>query len=64
MNSNSNRIRVVATLVTALTISLLLVACGNNGALDARAAEPAKATSQPSGADPALDSVEGVTHHG
>ena len=62
--SKSNRMRAVAALVTALTLSLLLVACGNNGALDAHAAEPGKATSQPSAADPALDSLEGVTHHG
>ncbi len=64
MNSTSNRMRVVAALVTALTLSLLLVACEGNTALDARAAEPGKAASQPSAADPALDSLEGVTHHG
>ena len=64
MNSNSNRMRIVATLAAASMLALLLVACGGNGSLDARAAEPAKATSQPSAADPALDSLEGVTHHG
>jgi hypothetical protein len=64
MTSNSNRGSSLAGLVIASALSLLLVACGGNGALDAQAAEPGKATSQPSAADPALDSLEGVTHHG
>ena len=64
MNSRSNRGPLLAALVTAATLSLLLVACGNNGALDARAAETGKETSHSGAADPALDSLEGVTHHG
>ena len=64
MNSNSNRIRAVATLAAASMLALLLVACGDGGPLDVRAAEPSKESSQPHALDPALDSLEGVTHHG
>ena len=66
MNSNSNRIRVIATVAAAAALTLLLVACGGGGPLDVRAAEPSKESesSQPRALDPALDSLEGVTHHG
>lgn len=53
-----------AALIAASTLTLLLVACGGNGALDARAAVPGKTDSQQPALDPALDSLEGVTHHG
>ena len=42
MNSNSNRMRVIATLAAAAMLTLLLVACGGGGPLDVRAAEPRK----------------------
>ena len=64
MNCNSNRIRVVATLGAAAMLTLLLVSCGDGGPLDVRAAEPSKESGQPHALDPALDSLEGVTHHG
>jgi len=53
-----------AALMAASTLTLLLVACGGNGALDARAAEPREALSQHPVLDPALNRLEGVTHHG
>jgi predicted small lipoprotein YifL len=64
MNSNSNRIRVVAMLAAASMLTLLLVACGDGGPLDVRAAEPSKESSPSGVLDPALDRLEGVTHHG
>ena len=63
MNCNSKRIRVVAAFA-AVTLTLLLVACGGGGPLDARAAEPSKESSQPPALDPALDRLDGVTNHG
>jgi hypothetical protein len=64
MNSNSNSVRFVATLAAAAALTLLLVACGGGGPIDARAAEPSKASDPPSTLDPALNSLEGVTQHG
>lgn len=63
MNSNLNRARFLPALL-ASTLTLALVACGGEGPLDARAAEPTNASGQPQALDPALDSLEGVTHHG
>lgn len=63
MNSNLNRARFLAAFV-ASTLTLALVACGDEGPLDVRAAEPVKASGQPQTLDPALNSLEGVTHHG
>ena len=51
-------------LATFSMLSLLLAACGDDGALSARAAEPQETSARPSVLDPALDSLEGVTHHG
>ncbi|MEP6609538.1 MAG: hypothetical protein ABJA83_12775 [Burkholderiaceae bacterium] len=64
MVRNSNSVRSAAALAAASTLALLLVACGDDGPLDARAAQPDKTSSQPHTLDPALDSLEGVTHHG
>lgn len=57
-------VRSAATLIATSMLAALLVACGGNGALDARAAAPEKTNSQPLEPDPALGSLEGVTHHG
>ena len=62
MNSQSVQVRSAAVAITVLT--LLLTACGNKASLDARAAEPSRDITQPQTLDPALDSLEAVTHHG
>ena len=62
MNGCLDRPRVLLALV-ACSVSLALAACGGK-ALDVRAAEPAQSASEPSAFDPALDSLEAVTHHG
>ena len=62
MNSQSIQARSAAVAITVLT--LLLAACGNKASLDARAAEPSKEITDPHTLDPALDSLEAVTHHG
>jgi hypothetical protein len=62
MNRPSNPLRAATMLMAAST--LLLVACGHNSALDARATAPAKTNTQQSGPDPALNKLEAVTHHG
>jgi len=64
MNSRSNFKPSLVMLAAVSTLSLSLAACSDNGAVDARASEPARATSQPSSADPALDRLDGVTQHG
>lgn len=62
MNRQSNPLRVATILMTAS--ALLLVACGHNSALDARATVPGKTDAQQSAPDPALNTLEAVTHHG
>jgi hypothetical protein len=62
MNKQSNPLRAAAILMASST--LLLVACGSNSALDARAAVPGKSDAQQSAPDPALNSLEALTHHG
>ncbi len=61
MNRQSNPLR--ATMLVAAS-TLLLVACGHNSALDARAGAPAKAEPQQIAPDPALNRLEAVTDHG
>lgn len=62
MNRQSNPLRAATMLMAAAT--LLLVACGHNSALDARATVPGKTDAQQSVPDPALKTLEAVTHHG
>ena len=62
MNRQSNPLR-AATILIAVS-ALLLIACGQDSALDAHATVPVKMESHPSAPDPALDRLEAVTHHG
>ena len=61
MNDCLGRPRVLPALLASLVLAL--TACGGK-ALDARAPEPAQSVTQPSTLDPALNSLEGVIHHG
>lgn len=62
MNRQSNPLRAATMLMAVAT--LLLVACGDHSALDARAAVPGKTDAQQSAPDPALNGLEAVTYHG
>jgi len=62
MNGQSNLLRVAPVLMVASTF--LLVACGHNSALDAHTSVPSKTDTQQSIPDPALNTLEAVTHHG
>ena len=62
MHKQSNPLRAATMLMAAS--ALLLVACGHNGALDARATVPGSTDTQQSTPDPALNKLEAVTDHG
>ena len=62
MNRQLNPLRVGTMLIAASTF--VLVACGSNSALDARATVPTEVELQQPVPDPALNRLEAVTHHG
>lgn len=59
-----DRTRPVAALVAASMLTLTIAACGGSSALDARASVPVRTDAQQPAFDPALDSLDAVTHHG
>ncbi|HYM48342.1 MAG TPA: hypothetical protein VES91_07660 [Burkholderiaceae bacterium] len=63
-NSTNKFLKSAAGLAAASTLALFLAACAEEARIDVGAAEPDKSVSERRTFEPALNSLDGVTHHG